>query len=415
VPSLKANNRIESLDSLRGLAAFTVVISHCLIAFPLFYAAHYHNAFSNQIAWLMSHTPLHTMWAGHEAVVLFFILSGFVLALPFLNNRQSSYGVYAVRRICRIYLPYIVAIFASMAVFSALFPPGSQNFNGTLSPWFNEQWSQSMTPYRILSFVLMFGYDTHNIVTSTWSLIHEMRISLIFPFIMFIVIRIKSWVKTGIIGIGAALLLKTALVIIAKKVHQEQLNDLVISFSATFYYSAFFFIGALMAKHREELIRSVKRYGAGGRTLMIVVGILLYNLEWIIPKIGYEKYNGNFLFGNASTIIIDFGTAAGVFFFISLLLGTQKSFMNTPFMLWLGKISYSVYLIHPIILLTLVHSLGEQVSPVALIIAVPVLALLVGDVYYRLVESPSITIGKLLTSRGKGRAIGSAVRKDHIA
>jgi peptidoglycan/LPS O-acetylase OafA/YrhL len=72
--------RIDALDSVRGLAAFTVVTLHALTVYPTFrYLDH------SSFGWLVTRTPLVLFYAGHEAVILFFVPSGFVLALPYLS------------------------------------------------------------------------------------------------------------------------------------------------------------------------------------------------------------------------------------------------------------------------------------------------------------------------------------------
>lgn len=69
--------RIESLDSLRGISAMVVVVFHCLMCFELFYTAKIYSVYGNELVKWMSITPLHTLWAGTEAVILFFVLSVF--------------------------------------------------------------------------------------------------------------------------------------------------------------------------------------------------------------------------------------------------------------------------------------------------------------------------------------------------
>src|SRR5947209_5678086 len=67
-----APDRYIELDSLRGLAALTVVVGH--------FIGVYQNS-----PWfaVWNASPFRFIGAGHEAVVLFFLLSGFVLAVPY--------------------------------------------------------------------------------------------------------------------------------------------------------------------------------------------------------------------------------------------------------------------------------------------------------------------------------------------
>lgn len=43
-----------------------------------------------------------TIHSGHEAVLLFFVLSGFVLCFLIKGGRQPHYSMYLLRGICRI-------------------------------------------------------------------------------------------------------------------------------------------------------------------------------------------------------------------------------------------------------------------------------------------------------------------------
>ena len=75
-----ATGRIQAMDSLRGLASFQVLIHHALGISILFLSViedpHITSSF-----WinLFIFYPLHIFWAGHEAVIFFFVMSGFVV------------------------------------------------------------------------------------------------------------------------------------------------------------------------------------------------------------------------------------------------------------------------------------------------------------------------------------------------
>ena len=52
--------------------------------------------------------------AGREAVVFFFVLSGFVLSVPYAGPRAPRYGKFLAKRMCRIYPPFAAAVLISM-------------------------------------------------------------------------------------------------------------------------------------------------------------------------------------------------------------------------------------------------------------------------------------------------------------
>lgn len=96
------------LDSLRFIAAFMVLLSHSRNTFfPAFgdLPADQHNIFT------MAFTMFCRM--GHEAVVIFFVLSGFLVGgrgVERMQNGIMNVGSYAIDRFSRIYPPLLAAI-----------------------------------------------------------------------------------------------------------------------------------------------------------------------------------------------------------------------------------------------------------------------------------------------------------------
>ncbi len=165
--------RLDELDSLRGLAALSVVLYH----FKIF--------------WLddvMRNSPVHQkhvidrlllpITAGHEAVILFFILSGFVLSLPAINLRARPYAVFILRRIFRIYIPYVAALFLAVL--------GNRFFaeDVTQSKCLSGYWSLPIDWGLFRQHLLCLGaYNTETFDPPIWTLVLEMRICLVFPFL----------------------------------------------------------------------------------------------------------------------------------------------------------------------------------------------------------------------------------------
>jgi peptidoglycan/LPS O-acetylase OafA/YrhL len=75
--------------------------------------------------------------------------------------------------------------------------------------------------------------------------------------------------------------------------------------------------------------------------------------------------------------------------------------------MWLGRISYSLYLVHAAVLLSFVHLFYGTV-PIAGIWAMTIVtSLALATLSYRYVELPAIALGKRLTRRARARSGGS--------
>src|ERR1017187_3352351 len=95
------SHRFRSLDALRGIAALVVVVQHVMLALP--------DGIRGQLGFI----ELAFAMAARFAVMLFFVLSGFVLSLPYFAGKNLAYGPYLVRRFCRLYLPFAFAVLIS--------------------------------------------------------------------------------------------------------------------------------------------------------------------------------------------------------------------------------------------------------------------------------------------------------------
>lgn len=107
---------LAELDGLRAVAILPVVIFHATLSLYLKGAADQVSTitgstevFRSPVGWLISH--------GFLGVQLFFVISGFVVVLPFararlLGERPPSLAKYYIKRLTRIEPPYIIALAA---------------------------------------------------------------------------------------------------------------------------------------------------------------------------------------------------------------------------------------------------------------------------------------------------------------
>lgn len=93
-------NAAVLLDLLRALAAFLVLSEHCR---DLLFVD-YHSLAAHRAAWLL---PYLFSGAGHQAVVIFFVLSGYLIAGSVLRLFQSgrwSWSLYLTHRLVRLWV-----------------------------------------------------------------------------------------------------------------------------------------------------------------------------------------------------------------------------------------------------------------------------------------------------------------------
>jgi peptidoglycan/LPS O-acetylase OafA/YrhL len=98
---------ITAFDTVRGLAALSVVFSH-------FIGAYGWPTGSQAVKQALTYSPLHIVWDGFAAVSLFYVLSGLVLSIKYFRHTKrpdlSQYPLsqFLTSRVFRIWPPYLV-------------------------------------------------------------------------------------------------------------------------------------------------------------------------------------------------------------------------------------------------------------------------------------------------------------------
>lgn len=367
VKDARGGGRLRELDGLRGLAALTVVLHHALLVLPAFYL---------DTGWAkVLDSPLHVAFAGTEAVILFFVLSGFVLALPFVAGvpiDQESYGRFVIHRFFRLWPAYAVAITLGLIARAAFV----NNRGAGLSLWFSEMWRSHIHASDYLAHYSMVApFDDSQIVPVTWSLNYEMRISIVFPVLAWLVLRHRTrWVLSSVVVIGAL-----ASVISIRVGYATELD--------TVYYGSMFVVGVALAKHRHDI---ADWFSTRMTWPLLPSGVLLYTAPWTARGLGVPV-----------DIIVRECVVAGSAAFIVAALNMPgfRSALRWQPVQFLGDISYSLYLIHTIVLLAVLHLFAGH-APLALLIIVSVIASFPAAwALRRWVEIPSIAVGRRLTWR----------------
>ena len=368
---------------MRGVAAMVVVFTHCALLFPWFVPR-------NPWVRAFEMTPLRLLISGHAAVIIFFVLSGFVLSLPYYSGPVST-RAFLVRRLFRLYPPYAIALLLAMGG-AMLF--GRQALSGTTAV-VAAIWTEPVTvvgALKQLSGILQF--DALRYDPPVWSLVYEMRISICFPLLMFAVLRwdwrlvLGAAVAAGIVG---GVLTPTSSIAIGS-------HTLRVPWTlpwTTLEYLFLFVGGAVMARERARLTTWFRDLPGAARIGLwaLAAGIFVY-WPFVIPGNPLRE-NGPI---DSPERLIPFGLAAAIV--VLGVLGSPRvaRVLLHPAVHFLGRISYSLYLLHVVVAMVLLHLLLPRgLAPVWVVaVLMPPISVAAAAVFYRLVERPTMELGRRL-------------------
>jgi peptidoglycan/LPS O-acetylase OafA/YrhL len=300
---------------------------------------------------------------GRFGVHLFFIISGFLLVLPFASNllrahREVRLRDYYLRRVTRLEPPYLIAlsIFFVLSLVSPLWPATSHagaHFGAGV----------------VYSHYLAFG-TVNPILAQTWSLEVEIQFYLLVP-LLASVFRVEDpWLRrTSIVAIGLTGFIVEATVL----TWIPQLSQTVVA------YLPFFMAGFLVAD------------------LYLVEWDAALTPEWkwdVVSLVGWPLFFLGAATGSSfQTVALPWVGAA---LLISTLRGrwTRRALRNR-WIVTIGGMCYSIYLIHYPLLEALTRIrprlFGSSFSGLAalghFILWAPVVAL-AGGLFFALVERP---------------------------
>lgn len=365
-----AHGRWVELDSLRGVASLVVFFYHCIFLLAVY------------PGWIKAllKSPLSLfVYGGHQAVILFFVLSGFVLYLPYGSKRGGPpYRVFVVRRICRIYLPYVVSVLAVLAAYLCFFHPQAPAGLSRLYGW--KILSRRDLVWSVASHLVFIGFFNRDVFNGvTWTLAEEMRISLIYPLIAAMVQRVRP--LTILLGAVCGSFLVGCAVVLA---HRRSPWE-------TFHYACLFTLGAVVAANFEALQRFWSRQTPWERIAVLVASVVLCAYVSAIA----DAHPGLVREELADWLI---ALPTAVFLIASVSEPWLRKTLRVKVLEHCGRMSYGIYLFHLPILFALVNLLWGKVPHIVVYGVGLALTLLIADLFHRFVELPCIALGKRLTS-----------------
>lgn len=360
-----SKNFVAEIDGLRFFAIITVIFFHLNTAYVKElgmsmseWAAMVGTKSITDLGWWIIRLDL--------GVKVFFSISGFILALPFINQyyfqgRKVDIGDYLYRRLTRLEPPFIV----TLVVF----------FIAQVLLW-NQGWLE-MLPHFLsgLLYLHVFSYGYPNPINPvTWSLETEAQFYLILPLLVLLIFRLKS-------QIGRVLLFMVLMgisIFFRGYTLSAGLSHIGSSILVYFVNFGTGIIFAMIYMHYKNFFEQHRHLLYDFLTVLAILGIF-----WFYKPQAYWLNN---LVFNLSVLAL----------FVGVFKGTVSNWLFTrPIIYLIGGMCYTIYLLHYALFHVLVKfSVGISTGMgywadfgLQFLFLFPVM-LLVSAVFYLLIEKP---------------------------
>jgi peptidoglycan/LPS O-acetylase OafA/YrhL len=322
---------IKYLHIIRGFAAFFVLLAHAKWPFWIGGTAFLKQTSFWELSVLDKAGLAFALLSsnGTAMVIIFYVLSGFIIAHSFSKNKWS-YKQFIINRSLRIYIPYIASALIAGLLLVISYRLAAVLFESPVKDYHQRVMIAYSSGLNLTNFIKTFfffktervNYFGFNYVY--WSLLYEMIFYLVFPLLL-------KYLKYIFVA---------TLVIYPVHIFYQPLPEIDYWYLYLTEYLFYFLSGIYLYRF---VISGKLDFYKGSVWLKKYVLLVLILLSFFSAElIGFSSYKSiSFL---AATVM-------SLSWMIYLLLyGVKNGFFTRVFM-FLGKISYSLYLIHVPLLL----------------------------------------------------------------
>ena len=266
---------------------------------------------------LFEYSPLHILFGGTEAVVVFFVLSGYVLVFAI---KKSNLGNYVLHRLIRLYTPIVTAVCVSSLLLLAQRRLPLQG----ASWWLNSHAITYSNNSLFRNLSVIDGTDWMN--SSLWS----MRYEIVFSLAVLVILGLKP--RKSLQIFMTALCLISTLILLGMHFNLDLVSWLPV-----------FFAGSAL-----HLIPD--RYSEKS-SIKFLIGCFVMFIPWYFAGFGFGLNPG------VSRVLMTFG-AMFVVDSCRNESGYVSKILSMKLFQLAGKYSYSLYLIHVPILTSVWFVMG---------------------------------------------------------
>ncbi|MBF4470434.1 acyltransferase family protein [Flavobacterium sp. HJJ] len=336
-------NRLSYLDSARGIAAIMVLIFHSILTFSK------ESIELSSIAYFFSKY----FDLGKIAVIIFFVISGIVIPYSIRGSKIVAIKKFVISRFFRLYPVYWVSVIVGFLLFEGF----------------------TQREFLLNLTMLQQFIGVRNIFGLYWTL----QIELIFYFLVVIVFVFnKISDEKYLFSISVLFLVISIIVAFFRGMLGLKLPiGLFLSLSLMFF-------GSYYRHYLLEGNLQIKKYAS--------IYIIFYIIAIpIISKLGYSVDLGH----NESWIKYTITYYSGILMFLTLV----KFKFSNRYSEYLGRISYSVYLFHPVSIFLIENTIFfKSINGFLKVICVLLLTVIFSHFTFKFIEQSSIDMGKKMKS-----------------
>jgi peptidoglycan/LPS O-acetylase OafA/YrhL len=362
------SGKVQYLEGLRGIAAMQVVLMHFVTGFMPYTAEH---------AW----GPLRVLFDGHTAVYVFFLISGAVLTPSFA--RRGTFAAKICKRILRLGIPVAAAAVIAMGLIAVM--PHAHGVAATLtgSKWLAMDSSGAPTFAHLAREIgfnsLLLGYREATLFSPLAPLLPPMERSLDAPF----------W-SLHLELYGSLLVL----CLVALRAYSVRIHNGMILVSAVVFATHPMFLFVLGHLRGPLPLASPRKATGVIGAVLLLLGLALSAIkDWTIVEWLRLLLSHTELFYAPNLYQFQSQLAAVALYFGTLYCSPMWSLLASAPCRYLGRLSFSIYLLHFPILFTVVCLVFTALPSIILaFLLFLIVTFLAAIAFERLIDRPAIAL-----------------------
>ena len=396
----RRTHHIAHFDGMRGLGALIVLLTHLSVTLYPSMTSGIDDLSGIHLLTYVARSPFDLFTSGNFAVGIFFVLSGYVMSRLVCGSRESILGL-SVRRYVRLDGPALASCLLSVGLLSTGLYHNQSVSTITASPWLGQWFDFTASVQSALyeGLIGIFVHPTSMYNANLWTMYTELWGSLA----IFVVHRA---IGNRLIRLGLILIMA----IVAFVFFRNYGFFCILAGSASFLWHDLI---------NEESVSGLPRRFAHLQSAFKIVRSPAVALSSVLAGVYFGTYPdfGSFedpgpLYGwlrASSELWVYFYHALGSILIVHFIHGVSslRNILASPPLLYLGKISFPLYLMNlPIIcsfgawMIEILHTrLPYNAMAIGVAFSTALCCFAVAEIYGRAIDQPCLALSRRLSYR----------------